>query len=153
MNNQAIGLLLVAGAAFLFLRSKSRSLLEQSGGWTEQPPPDGAGSGSGTEERTQGPLPPDEVSEQAALYPDKAHLTGDFRFNWHEWNYYRAQAAIKAGLCDPPCAEYAPVLGERFGLTDSQGLTAAEYHSYLSQLGMSGLSAWRYRTTYRRPWQ
>lgn len=134
------------------------SPLQQSGGWTEQPPteqppPEGSGAGSGTHERTQGPLPPDEVSEQAALYPEKAYLTGDFRFNWHEWNYYRSQAAIKAGLCDPPCSEYAPVLGERFGLTDSQGLTAAEYHAYLSQLGMSGLSAWRYRATYRRPWQ
>lgn len=164
MNNQLIGLLLVAGAAMLLFGRK------QPVGQTQQAPDQGTGNAAATNAATNastgteaestgvpgestGTPPPDDVLEQAAFYPDKAHLTGDWRYSWHAWNYYRAQAAVKAGLCDPPCAEYAPVLGERFGLTDSQGLTAAEYHGYLSQLGVSGLSAWRYLATYRRPWQ
>jgi hypothetical protein len=101
--------------------------------------------------QSTGTAPPDDVLKQAALDPAKASLTGDWRYSWHAWNYYRAQAAIEAGLCSPPCSEYAPVLGERFGLTDSQGLTASEYHAYLAQIGMGRLfwgrnavqSSWR----------
>jgi hypothetical protein len=86
-----------------------------------------------------GTAPPDNVLEQAALDPAKASLAGGWRQNWHKWNYYRAHAAMAAGLCQDPCSEYAPVLGERFGLTDSQGITAEEYHAYLAQAGMGRL--------------
>ena len=171
MNNQTIAFLLLGAAALIFLGRRSGT--SQIGTGAPQPnagapqpnagaPQPNAGApqqDAGVQQTSQaagestGNPPPDEVLEQAALYPDKAQLAGEWRYSWHAWNYYRAQAAIKAGLCDPPCAEYAPVLGERFGLTDSQGLTASEYHGYLSQSGVSGLSAWRYRSVYRRPWQ
>lgn len=168
MNNA--GWILIGGAVLLLLlnrRTPNSTLAVQqrtpaAGGRT---PATGSSTGSsapstgnpaanaaGVMPESVGTPPPDDVLKQAALDPSKASLAGEWRYSWHAWNYYRAQAAIEAGLCSPPCSEYAPVLGERFGLTDNQGLTASEYHGYLSQLGMSGLT-WRYVKAYRRPWQ
>jgi hypothetical protein len=175
MNNA--GWILIGGAVLLLLLNRrtpnsTRAVQQQTpatgggipaagggisatGGSTgSSAPPTGnaAANAAGAMPESVGTPPPDDVLKQAALDPSKASLAGEWRFSWHAWNYYRAQAAIEAGLCSPPCPEYAPVLGERFGLTDNQGLTASEYHGYLSQLGMSGLT-WRYVKAYRRPWQ
>jgi len=174
MNNA--GWILIGGAVLLLLLNRRTPAIQQrtpaAGGGTpatgsgtpatgsgtpatgsgNQPTGNPAANAAGAMPESVGTPPPDDVLKQAALDPSKASLAGEWRFSWHAWNYYRAQAAIEAGLCSPPCAEYAPVLGERFGLTDNQGLTASEYHGYLSQLGMSGLT-WRYVRAYRRPWQ
>jgi len=167
MNNA--GWILIGAAALLLLLNRRTPAIQQrtpaAGGGTpatgsgtpatgsgNQPAGNPAANAAGAMPESVGTPPPDDVLKQAALDPSKASLAGEWRFSWHAWNYYRAQAAIEAGLCSPPCAEYAPVLGERFGLTDNQGLTASEYHGYLSQLGMSGLT-WRYVRAYRRPWQ
>jgi hypothetical protein len=154
------GWILIGGAVLLLLLNRrpspataSAPRMPETGtpapaSGTGQPAADAAGAMP----ESVGVAPPDEVLEQAAIDPAKASLAGEWRVSWHGWNYYRAQAAIKAGLCAPPCSEYAPVLGERVGLTDNQGITASEYHGYLSQIGMSGV-AWRRVAAYRRPWQ
>ena len=133
-------LLAAAGAALVIGVSRTRSAAATVAG------PEQAGGNPAPAAK-----PSDSVLLEAALDPAKAPVAGGWRMNWHEWNWYRGEAAAKAGLCSPPCSEYMPVLGARFGLSDSQGLTASEYHGYLSQLGMSGLT-WRYRKSYRRPW-
>jgi hypothetical protein len=154
-----LGVLLV----FQWLRGHYRRPPElAAGGQPQQPQPQPQSASPQLQQQPQststtpipestGTPPPDDVLKQAALDPSKASLAGGWRFSWHAWNYYRAQAAIEAGLCSPPCSEYAPVLGERFGLTDSQGITAGEYHAYLAQAGMGRLfwgrnamhSSWR----------
>ncbi len=73
---------------------------------------------------------------EAALDPSKASVTGSYKLSGHQWNWYRAQAAIAAGIFVQ--AVHQPDIPGLDSL-----MTAAEYHSLLKkEAGLSGLR-WR----------
>lgn len=75
--------------------------------------------------------PSEEKLRAAALDPSKASLTGAHKLTGHQWNWYRAQAALAAGIFDQ--AKHSPDIS---GLDAS--MTAAEYHALLGSNGLSG---------------
>jgi len=77
--------------------------------------------------------PSEEKLRAAALESAKATLTGDHKLTGHQWNWYRAQAAIAAGIFD--AAKHSPSVD---GLDAS--MTAAEYHALLAKNGLGGMS-------------
>lgn len=79
--------------------------------------------------------PSDDLRMQAASDASKAGLTGSFRLNSHEWNWYRA-------------AYFTTVLGQPFdqntmspvNLPDPDAkITASEYWAKLRSAGLSGM--------------
>lgn len=73
---------------------------------------------------------------EAALDPSKASTTGSYKLSGHQWNWYRAQAAIAAGIFVQ--AVHQPDIPGLDSL-----MTAAEYHALLKkEAGLSGLR-WR----------
>lgn len=81
-------------------------------------------------------VPGNEQLMAAALDPSKANITGTYKLSGHQWNWYRAQAAIAAGIFVQ--AVHQPDIPGLDSL-----MTAAEYHSLLKkEAGLSGLR-WR----------
>lgn len=80
--------------------------------------------------------PGEEQLRSAALDPSKANVTGSYTLSGHQWNWYRAQAAIAKGIYVQ--ATHQPDIP---GL-DAR-MTAVEYHALLKkEAGLSGLR-WR----------
>jgi len=78
---------------------------------------------------------PDNIKlASAALDASKASLTGSYKLSGHQWNWYRMQAAISAGIYD--AAKHNPNIA---GL--DANYTASEYHALLSAAGLGGIGS------------
>lgn len=74
---------------------------------------------------------------KAALDPAQAQITGNYKLSGHQWNWYRAQAAIEKGIFNP--AVHQPNIP---GL-DAPEMTATEYHALLASATGLGRLVWR----------
>lgn len=77
-------------------------------------------------------VPQEETIKTAAYDASKAGLTGSYKLNGHEWNWYRMSKAIELGTYD--AAKHQPAL-DAYGDPNLQ-YTASEYHALLSKAGL-----------------
>lgn len=102
-------------------------------------PPPAGGNGSQTTGTGTQVVPSDEDLMAAAYNPAQAGKTGAYKLNFHQWNWYRMQAAIAATGGYVP-EQHQPAWD---GILDPNSLvTAAEYQSALAQRGLSGRTGW-----------
>lgn len=105
-----------------------------TGAGTTPPPGNGSGSTAGAPA-----VPSDDDLMAAAHNPAQVGRAGDYRLNFHQWNWYRMQAAI-AATGSYTAEQHQPNWD---GILDPNSLvTAAEYQAALAQRGLGGRGGW-----------
>jgi hypothetical protein len=116
------------------VQSGSQASGTQTGQQGQQPSSSTASSGQSA------PAVPSDSDLMAAAYdPAQAGKTGAYKLNFHQWNWYRMQAAI-AATGTYSAEKHQPAWD---GIVDPETqVTAAEYQAQLARRGLAGMSGW-----------